>query len=61
MRHGVSDFFQFNVESVRLNQYTDGDLHGPMLESAWRSYLEQQADLQPSKKAFAYMVLATYG
>ncbi|WP_237885217.1 DUF2388 domain-containing protein [Pseudomonas sp. PGPR40] len=37
---------------------TDGDIHGPMLESAWRMYLEQQADLQPSKKAFAHLVLA---
>lgn len=40
---------------------TDGDLDGPMLESAWRRYLEQQTDPQPSKKEFAHMVLATYG
>jgi uncharacterized protein (TIGR02448 family) len=40
---------------------TDGDLDGPMLESAWRAHLEQHADLQPSKKEFAHMVLATYG
>lgn len=40
---------------------TDGDLDGPMLESAWRTYLEQHADLQPSKKEFAHLVLATYG
>lgn len=40
---------------------TDGDLDGPMLESAWRAHLEQHADIQPSKKEFAHMVLATYG
>ncbi|MBK5302626.1 MULTISPECIES: DUF2388 domain-containing protein [Gammaproteobacteria] len=40
---------------------TDGDLDGPMLESAWRAHLEQHADLQPSKKEFAHMVLASYG
>jgi uncharacterized protein (TIGR02448 family) len=40
---------------------TDGDLDGPMLESAWRAHLEQHADLQPSKKEFAHLVLATYG
>lgn len=40
---------------------TDGNLDGPMLESAWRKYLEQHANLQPSKKEFAHMVLATYG
>ncbi|MGY2185174.1 hypothetical protein D3C87_1148850 [compost metagenome] len=37
---------------------TDGDFNGPMLESAWRAYLEQHAHLQPSKKEFAYRVLA---
>jgi uncharacterized protein (TIGR02448 family) len=40
---------------------TDSDLDGPMLESAWRAHLEQHKDLQPSKKEFAHMVLATYG
>jgi hypothetical protein len=28
---------------------TDGDLDEPMLESAWRTYLEQYARPQPSK------------
>jgi uncharacterized protein (TIGR02448 family) len=40
---------------------TDGDLDGPMLESAWRMHLEQHVDLQPSRKEFAHLVLATYG
>jgi uncharacterized protein (TIGR02448 family) len=40
---------------------TDGDHDGPTLESAWQAHLEQHADLQPSKKEFAHMVLATYG
>lgn len=40
---------------------TDGDLDGPMLESAWRAHLEQHADIQPSKKEFAHRVLASYG
>ncbi|EXF91805.1 hypothetical protein HK44_013435 [Pseudomonas fluorescens HK44] len=40
---------------------TDGDIDGPMLESAWRTYLEQHSYLQLSKKEFAHMVLATYG
>jgi len=40
---------------------TDGDLDGPMLESAWRAHLEQHADFRPSKKEFAQMVLATHG
>lgn len=40
---------------------TDGDIDGTMLESAWRTYVEQHADRQPSKKEFAKMVLATYG
>lgn len=37
---------------------TDGDFNGPMLESAWRAYLEHHDHLQPSKKEFAHMVLA---
>ncbi|MHC8356710.1 DUF2388 domain-containing protein [Pseudomonas sp. LB3P81] len=40
---------------------TDGDLDGPVLESAWRAHLEQHADFRPSKNEFAHMVLATYG
>jgi uncharacterized protein (TIGR02448 family) len=39
---------------------TDGDHDGLMLESAWRTYLEQHADFRPSKKEFAHLVLATY-
>jgi len=29
---------------------TDGDLDVPMLKSTWRTYLEQYAHPQPSKK-----------
>jgi uncharacterized protein (TIGR02448 family) len=40
---------------------TDGDLDGPMLESAWRAHLGQHADFRPSKKEFAHLVLGMSG
>lgn len=36
---------------------TDGDVDGPMLEAAWRTYLKQHPKSQVSKKNFAHMVL----
>jgi len=38
---------------------TDGAVEGALLESAWREYLEQGADVQSSKSKFAHRVLAT--
>ena len=40
---------------------TDGDLDGPMLESAWRAHLGLHADFRPSKKEFAHLVLGMSG
>ncbi|VVM87139.1 hypothetical protein PS662_02632 [Pseudomonas fluorescens] len=62
IKNGFSKLFiQAMKDDAAAYIATNGDLDGPMLESAWRTYLEQHADRQPSKKEFAHLVLATYG
>lgn len=62
IKDGLSKYFvQALKDDAAAYLATDGDIDGTTLESAWRTYLEQNADRQPSKKEFAHLVLATYG